>query len=805
MKISLNWLKDYVTLPEDLTIDQLAYDLTMRTVEVEGYENPKDKLEGIVLGVITKVEDHPDADSLKICMTDVGRDKELQIVCGGSNVYVGQKVAVAVPGSWVRWHGEGEPVEIVNAELRGVMSEGMICGANELDLDELLPSAEEDIIDLKNFSGNPGDALANVLGIDDYVIEIDNKSMTHRPDLWGHYGIARELSAIYGTELKALPEVELDVSKKTYHVTIETDKCHAYSAYVIEGLDLAPAPFEMQVRLWECDVRPINNLVDITNYVMLATGNPTHGFDQKHVPEGILVRQANADEELELLDETLLKLHTEDVVITDGKKALALGGVMGGKQDSILESTDSMILEIASFDARYIRRTSTRHNVRTESSTRFEKNIDTARIDDAKNLALTLIQDILPNAKLVAYGEAIEAETTAVTIDVNYDYLGTRIGREITEAEVHATLEPLGFEITNATEEGFTVTAPIWRSTGDIEMPADILEEITRMIGYENFDFIAPVVTLDNYVNQVQIDLKRNLHLYFAERCGFQEVYTYPWVDSFYTKAANIDVEAWLELQDPPAPTQNKLRSSLVPGLLEAAVKNIRYRDEFKLFEQGSVFGKGAVVVSDENEVLPIQHEYLGGLLVGHEAVELFREAKGALEHMSRLNHATGISFAQNEKPTWADPQVWLNILDEQGNHIGELALVSPKTAKQASLKNHHAVIFEFDVDALEAFASRTNEFAALGQYQAVWQDLNIIVHETVTWAQIAELVEPLVSEVRFIEEYRDKYMPADQKSVLLRFWLDTSDHTLSSEEIETQSNAVLKALEDKLNAEMKA
>ena len=804
MLVSLNWLSDYVKIPEDLTIEDLAYDITMRTVEVERTISLKDEFSGIIVGQVLSVEKHPDADTIWVTKVDAGLDRDLQIVCGGSNLYMGQKVALAVPGARVIWHGEGEPVEIVSSELRGVLSEGMICGADEIGLGDLFPHKEAEILDLSQFPCESGMNIADALGIDDYILEIDNKSMTHRPDLWGHYGLAREIAAIYGTELKALESYEVEEHVLTYPVKIETTNCNAYSAYVFENLDLAPSPIDLKIRLWSVGIRPKNNLVDITNYVMLTTGQPTHGFDKKHVPNGIVVRDAKLNEELELLDGNVLKLDSEDVLITDGEKALALGGVMGGKKDSILEDTDSMILEIASFNALAVRRTSKRHNVRTESSSRYEKAIDTERIEDAKQLAFYLINKLLPGAKLVATGTAVQNTTKPVEVKVNYDYLNTRIGKTINRDEIHESLEPLGFVFVEETETDFTVKAPVWRSTGDIQMQADILEEIARMIGYENFDLIAPTIELKSAINQKNHSLRRNLHEYFAFRAGFQEIYTYPWVDEHYVEASSLDSSDWLELEEAPAPTQSKLRASLVPGLLESVVKNIRYREHFKLFEQGQVFVKGYETPSDYTEVLPSQFNYLGAVVVADDAMQVFREAKGVLESMSRYTHCGHISFAQVEKPTWADPQLWLNIIDENGELMGDLALISPKTAKLAGIKNRVVALFEFDLDKLVPLDSRTNSYEHLNQYQIVHQDLNILVKEEVKWTEIKEIVEPLTLSVEFVEIYRSKDLPASVKSVLLRYYLGSEEHTLSSEEIESINNEILGRLEDKLAAKIK-
>ena len=805
MKVSINWIKDYIDLPEDINIDDLAYDLTMRTVEIEDVYKPQDKLDGIVVGQIKKIEAHPDADKLVVTKVDVGQDELLQIVCGGTNLYEDQLVAVAVPGAEVRWHGEGEPVKIEDAKLRGVLSQGMICGANELDLDAVFPAAETEILDLSFSEANPGASLAEAIGLDDYVLEIDNKSMTHRPDLWGHYGIARELAAIYDLKLKELPELDLDKSSlEEYPVKIESDKCKLYSAYVIENLKVEPSPLELRLRLWEVDVRPINNLVDLTNYVMLSTGQPTHGFDNTHVNHGIIVRQAKEDEELELLDSEDLHLSPTDMVIADKDKALALAGIMGGKHDSILKDTDSMILEIASFDAKAVRLSSKRHGVRTESSTRFEKSIDTKRVEDAEKLALNLIKKLIPEAEVVAYGHDQKEETKAAEITVSYDYLNSRIGVELSPEEIHQSLEPLGFEIIDEDEDKFTVKAPIWRSTGDISLPADILEEIARMIGYENFDFLPPVVKLESFVNQKDKDLIQNVHEYLAFRCGFQEIYTYPWTDDFYIKACSIDASDWLKLQAAPAPDQNKLRATLVPNILEAVVKNVRYKDEFKIFEQAQVYSKGDNRPSQEDEVLPNQDEHLAGALVGADPIKLFREAKGVLEMLGRYNHCSNLSFAQEEKASFADPNLWLNITLDSGEVIGDLALVSPKTASLAGLKNHYAIIFEFNLEKLEALDSRTNSYEKLNQYQIVWQDINLLVPKNLKWKAISKELEPLVLDYEFIEEYHDKDMPEDEKSVLFRIWLGADDHTLSSEEIDEQTQAVISKLKDEFGAKLK-
>ncbi len=805
MKLSLNWLKDYVDLPADLTMEKLAYDLTMRTVEVEDIYNPKDALDGIVVGIIKEIAPHPAADLLRVCQVDAGQDRLLQIVCGGSNLEVGQKVAVSVPGSMVRWHGEGEPVEIKVTELRGVKSEGMICGASELDLELLFPVEEEHIImDLKDFEAKAGDPLVDVLALDDYILEIDNKSMTNRPDLWGHYGMARELAAIYGCELRDLPEAEIDGSLPVYPVKIESESCMRYVAAVFEGLEVKPSPYKMAKRLWSVGLRPINNLVDMTNYVMLSSGQPTHGFDLTHVPGGIVVRQAIEGEELELLDESLLKLDPADLLITDGKQPLALAGVMGGKKDSILPETGSMILELASFHALSVRRSTQRHNVRTESSTRFEKNIDTDRVDQALAMALSLMKELLPEAKLVAFGEDKKKETQANTINLSLDFLGSRIGREITAAEVKKTLAPLGFVILSEEDNTLQVRVPVWRSTGDVSLPDDLLEEVARMIGYENFEFIPPRIELTHFVNQREVEVERRLREAMAMRCGFQEIFTYPWIHEDYIAAAGVDTKTLLELEAPPAPEERFLRGSLVPGILESVVSNLRYFDHFRLFELTQVFRKGSYSPSVPEEVLPEHERMLCAALVGDDAMSLFREGKGVIESLPRFAQVKSLSFAQVEKPAWADPKMWLNITDERRKVVGSLALLSMQAEHMAGIKHQMTVIFELSVDELDPLASRGGSYHPLPLYPEVWQDLNVVVATSTTWADIAAVLEDKVLRARFTEEYQGKQLPEGTKSVIFRYWLGSPNATLTAEEISLANKEIITALEKECGARLR-
>ncbi len=527
MKLSLNWIKDYVKIPDDMELSKLAYDLTMSTVEVEGAEDLSKSFDRIVVGEILEVLPHPNADKLRVCRVNLGNEGTHDIVCGGSNLSVGMKVVVACPGAWVRWHGEGEPVEIKNTKLRGVESYGMICASSEVGLGDLFPPAEEhEIVDLSAFDVTAGTNVAVALGLDDIILEIDNKSMTNRPDLWGHYGMAREIAALYDLELKKFEPYTVPTGVDSFDVRIDdTDKCHRYIGVKMEGLSVKPAPFAMRARLWKVGLRPINALVDITNYVMMATGQPTHAFDSDMICDYIKVRRADEGEKLALLNGKELSLHTDDLVIADAKEAVALAGVMGGEKDSILPTTENVILEVANFEATGIRKTALRYDNRTDSSTRYEKAIDPERCDLALSLAMELFCELYPDSRVITYADQYPTKLKQAEIDVSYNWLDRRLGKHLTQEEISYKLGLLGFTVTFE-GDNMHIVVPTWRSTGDVSIQADIMEEVARMYGYENFQASTITTSFGGAINQLDKSLVRRIEEYLAYRCGMQEVLT---------------------------------------------------------------------------------------------------------------------------------------------------------------------------------------------------------------------------------------------------------------------------------------
>ena len=812
MKVSLNWIKDYVALPADMDLKRLAYDLTMSTVEVEDTIELAKQFDNMVVGQIKTIEQHPNADKLKVCKTDIGGEVK-DIVCGGSNLSEGMKVAVALPGAMCKWHGEGELVEIKKSKLRGVESYGMICGAVEIGLADLFPTKEEaHILDLSDFDAPAGTPLADALDLNDIILEIDNKSMTNRPDLWGHYGIARELAALYHLPLKPFRHFDRNIENTAgFHVTVEdAERCPRYLSAQIEGLSVKPAPYQMQSRIWKVGMRPINALVDITNYVMLATGQPTHAFDSDHIAGHIIVRRAGEGEKLLLLNGKELPLSTDDLVIADDAGAVGLAGVMGGAKDSILPETSRVILEVANFDAKGIRRTALRYDNRTEASARYEKAIDPERCDQAFDLSMQLFSELYPEMKVTGLVDQYPVHLQQAEIDVTLSWLERRLGKSLTPDDVKKKMELLGYQV-SFNGDNMHVVVPTWRSTGDVSIKADIMEEVARMYGYENFE-AAPITTsFDGAINQLDKDLERKIKEYLAFRCGMQEIFTYPWMDELYVNAVLQSTEGILALSTPPSPAERFVRSSLLPNLCKAVVKNERYFDEFAIFETAQVFrDENYTTPYDPREKLPSQRKHVAGAFVcgGKDITTLFRKAKGVLEMMPRYTHMEGFTFRQEKKPVWADNVVWLNVyLGEE--RIGDLALLSKKVSMECGIKNLNVMLFELDQDCMKPFRSRTNSFTHLPEYPMTEYDISVLLDGQVQWKDVAQTIRGVKSELfhgaQFVDEYRGKQVPEGKKSVTVRLAIGSKEKTLTSAEIEEVANGVINKLVKRFGAELRS
>lgn len=805
MRVSLNLVKKYIDIPKNITPKQIAYDLTLRTVEVESVEDVSEKYHDIVVGKILEVKQHPNADKLKICITDIGEKEPVQIVCGGSNLYENEYVVVSKPGAEVIWHGEGEPVKIEKTEMRGIESYGMICGAEEVYLNDFFPPKDErEIVDLSETKCYPGQNISELIEMNDIVIEIDNKSLTNRPDLWGHYGVARELSTIYDLPLKEFKITKPQESLPKYEVEIKNpEKCYRYVAVEIDNIENKKSPLWMQTALVNCGLRPINAIVDITNYVMIATGQPLHAFDRTHVDgEKIVVRNAKKGESLVLLDKNVVELDEEDLVICDTKEPMALAGIKGGIKDSILPETTGVLLEVANFTAKTIRNSEKKFDEKTDASIRFEKNIDTQRVDQGLSLALELIKEIFPKSEIISYNDEYPTKTIRTEIDVPKKFLDIRLGKELSRETIERILTRLGYEVSYK-DETYHVISPVWRSTGDVSIKDDILGDIARILSYDSFEPTPLGIKIEHAIIQNKMLLERRIKEYLSNRCGLNEIFTYSWTDEKYIDAARMDKTKMVRLATPPSPETAHLRNSLIPNMLEAISKNLRYFDSFKMYEIAQVYEKGEYHPSSKDETLPIHKKMLCGCIVEKNAKEAFLKAKGLIENMAEYCHMKELTFDKSSKPSWADINAYLDIkLNDK--IIGNIGLLSVATMADSKIKHTNAAMFEINFDELVPLTSRTNEFEHLPQLPLVEKDISIIVDEKITWGDISSEIKKQIKKFDFIEEYRGNQIPEGKKSITIKLKIENDNVTMTSEEINSIIDNVVNELNKKTGAQLR-
>ena len=420
-------------------------------------------------------------------------------------------------------------------------------------------------------------------------------------------------------------------------------------------------------------------------------------------------------------------------------------------------------------------------------------------------------KELYPELTVTGFCDNYVKKLEKAQIDVSLAWLAKRLGKDLTNEEIQNKLELLGFEV-QIDGDNMHVTAPTWRSTGDISIKDDVMEEVARMYGYDNFEATPFTTAFTGAINQKDQDLLRGIKEYLAFRCGMQEVYTYPWMNDVYVNAVLQSTEGVLRLSTPPAPDLSYIRSSLLPNLCEAVAKNERYFSDFSIFEEAQVFfDRNYTAPYDETELLPEQKRHIGAAFASSEKdiTELFREAKGVLEYMPRYTHMEGFTFRKEEKPVWADHVVWLNIYRGE-ERIGDMGLLAKKVSMDCGIKNLSVMLFELDTTKLVPLKSRTNKFTHLAEYPETDYDISMLFDSGAVWADIYEAImgqkkaSALVKEASFVDEYRGKQIPAGKKSVTIRLTIGSSEKTLTSQEIESAANQVMKKLGKKLGAELR-
>ncbi|MBI5728973.1 MAG: phenylalanine--tRNA ligase subunit beta [Candidatus Magasanikbacteria bacterium] len=822
MNISYNWLKKYVALPSSVTASEVAEKLKMSTVEVEGIMETGQALENVVVGQVVSAEKHPNADKLKVCSVNLGNEN-VQIVCGGTNVSAGMLVAVAKVGAKVKWHGEGELVELAPAKIRGVESFGMICGADEIGLTERFPKrSDKEIIDLKmdsRFRGNDtvGQPLAQVLGLNDAIFEIDNKSLSNRPDLWGHYGLAREVAvltnhAIEPYKTKKIPQgsgVDLSVTVKNKIA------CPKYMAVAMTGVAVGPSPAWLKEKLAAVAVRAINNIVDATNFVMLDLGQPLHAFDRKIIGDTIIVRKATAGERMTTLDEKERKLSEDMLVIAAappaGGKAVAIAGVMGGLNSGISDTTTDIIIEAANFEAASIRQTSTRLGLRSDSSVRFEKSLDHNLCSLALERIVMLVQELCPTAKVASKVVEVGRPTLFTgPLTIPISFFEQKIGVAIPVKTISNILSRLGFGVKEKKEK-ILVTIPTWRATKDISRAEDVVEEVVRIYGYEKITATLPTFPIDPPLKNGLLTLIRKVQDISAKQLAYTEVYNYSFVSVAQIIKLGDDIHKYLELDNPISKEKPYIRRNLLPNLLENAVAAIANREELKIFEIGSVFAadkSGPRVEHNSDELLPRQDTWFTALYVNKKDASPFREARRAVEMIfNSLNLTWEIAPVDKVQP-WEHPTRLALVLCG-GKVAGVVFELHPRVATAFGLSERMgacSINLSLLTEMMAGLPSRTSH-QNRPLYPEVIRDVAFLVKKEVTHGEIIALLQksdPLLKEVELFDVFEGKGVGEDKKSLAYHLTYGSSDRTLTSSEVDTAENHIIKLLQEKCGAEMR-
>ncbi|HDA6851825.1 TPA: phenylalanine--tRNA ligase subunit beta [Staphylococcus aureus] len=781
MLISNEWLKEYVTI--DDTVSNLAERITRTGIEVDDLIDYTKDIKNLVVGFVKSKEKHPDADKLNVCQVDIGEDEPVQIVCGAPNVDAGQYVIVAKVGG--RLPGG---IKIKRAKLRGERSEGMICSLQEIGISSnYIPKSFESGIYVFSESQVPGTDALQALYLDDQVMEFD--LTPNRADALSMIGTAYEVAALYNTKMTK-PETtsnELELSANDeLTVTIENeDKVPYYSARVVHDVTIEPSPIWMQARLIKAGIRPINNVVDISNYVLLEYGQPLHMFDQDAIgSQQIVVRQANEGEKMTTLDDTERELLTSDIVITNGQTPIALAGVMGGDFSEVKEHTSNIVIEGAIFDSVSIRHTSRRLNLRSESSSRFEKGIATEFVDEAVDRACYLLQTYANGKVLKDRVSSGELGAFITPIDITADKINRTIGFDLSQNDIVTIFNQLGFD-TEINDDVITVQVPSRRK--DITIKEDLIEEVARIYGYDDIPSTLPVFEKVTSGQLTDRQYKTRMVKEVLEGAGLDQAITYSLVSKEDATAFAMQQRQTIDLLMPMSEAHASLRQSLLPHLIEAASYNVaRKNKDVKLFEIGNVF-----FANGEGE-LPDQVEYLSGILTGDYVVNQWQGKKETVDFylakgvVDRVAEKLNLEFSYRRADIdGLHPGRTAEILLEN-KVVGFIGELHPTLAADNDLKRTY--VFELNFDALMAVSVGYINYQPIPRFPGMSRDIALEVNQNIPAADLLSTIHAhggnILKDTLVFDVYQGEHLEKGKKSIAIRLnYLDTEE-TLTDERV---------------------
>ncbi|GJM16496.1 MAG: phenylalanine--tRNA ligase beta subunit [Thermodesulfobacteriota bacterium] len=801
MKFTLNWLKDYIDF--DLSPEELSHKLTMAGLEVEDVIYQGKGLENVIAAQITELTPHPDAEKLSLCKVTDG-ENTYPIVCGANNMKAGDKVALAKIGAKLPPGPKFEDgLKIKKAKIRGEVSEGMLCAENELGLGE-----ESDGIIILPQSANVGKAIVDELGINDVIFEVG--ITPNRPDCLSVIGVAREVAALTGNRVKhpdsKISEEGEEINNIAKVELLDPGKCPRYSCRVIKNVKIGPSPAWLKRRLEASDIRSINNVVDITNFILLEYGQPLHAFDYDLL-EGnkIVVRAAKNGETITTLDNIERKLADSDLLICDGKKPIALAGVMGGANTEVSESTTNVLLESAYFDPTTVRKTSKSTGLRSESSYRFERGINPNGVTNALNRAAELIRELgdgeIAKGLIDEYPSIIEPAEVKISLDRANKFLGTNINSD----ELIKIANGLEFENLGSDKNDFTFRIPTFRV--DITREIDLIEEAARLHGYDNIPTTLPAVRMksDNVnINKLVQDKFKEVFI----SAGFNEVINYSFED--HELLSLINKTQALKILNPLTTESSAMRTSLIPGLLKNAVLNLNHQQEnLRLFEIGKVY------IPIENKELPNEIRKIAATATGTRMPEFwgkkefdFFDFKSILEKgFESLMIWDDVVFQDAQEIEFLHPgkSAMLVIDDEDIGYVGE---IHPNLSEKLDISKG-LYLLEIDLDKIASLSRKKKKtFKPLPKFPSVRRDIALIIDESIPVGGILEEIgksgSSLIENAAIFDVYTGDNVEEGKKSVAVSLQLRAKDKTLTEEEINKAQEKTLKKLGLALGAELR-
>ena len=780
MFISINWIKDFVDL-SGLDIDELIHKFSLSTAEVENEIFYKGSdVSGVVVAEIKSVENHPESKKLHLLKVDAGDGKLTDVVCGAPNVKVGMKTAFAKVGARL-----GE-IEITPRELAGYTSCGMCCSEKEIGISD----DHSGIMELDESLVN-GTDIKDVMEIDDIVFEVDNKSLTNRPDLWGHYGIAREFAALAGRPLKPLDTVDLTEYKDLPKVDmkIEDPLCYRYSCLQFENITRKISPANMRIRLFYCGMRAINFLADLTNYLMLEMGQPMHAFDSRKV-EKIRIKRFEAPFEFQTLDGVDRHIDENTLMICNDNTPVAIAGIMGGLDSEIVEDTTSLTLESATFDAVSIRKSSARLSHRTDASMRYEKSLDPEMTVTAVARFVKLLSDFDGGVKVTSsLTDEYAKKFDKVTLSFDKRFVDRYTGIEIDNETIVKTLTALGFNV-KLDGDDFTVNVPSWRATKDVTLKADIIEEITRIYGYDNFDVhtaAAPLYPVRPFAEKSIEDKIKDI---LVKEFSLHEVHSYIWEYSDEYKKLGIVTEPNVKLLNATNPNIETIRKSMIPTQLCQIKTNSSYAPSFGIFEIGRT-----VDGIDENNLCREHKKLAVTLFSKTETTETlyFKLIRMISVAVDDIKHKS-LSFTAKETGlNYIHPKNF-NAIVCDGKEIGEIGVVHPEVLKNID-KKANVVFLEVDMKDLVETENAGIKYAEASKYPSIEVDVTFVAD---TFRPIKEAIALINSELVKKTSVVDTYNDANGKSITIRIVFSHPERTLVKDEVMAIVNELIAKLESK-------